>query len=87
MSMRIAAIILLLCTAPALAAPDCVMCRDELKKELEVCKLESTEASRGVCRENASRNAKKCEEKEGECNFDLLIDPTEQLSKPTASKK
>ena len=87
MPIRIAAIILLSCTAPALAAPDCVLCRDELKKELEVCKLEPAEASLGVCREKAFRNAKKCEEKEGVCNFDLLMDPAQKLSEPAASKK
>lgn len=87
MPIRIAAIILLSCTVPALAAPDCVLCRDELKKELEVCKLESVEASLGVCREKAFRNAKKCEEKEGVCNFDLLVDPAKKPSEPAASKK
>jgi hypothetical protein len=85
--MRIAAIILLSCTVPAFAAPDCVLCRDELKKELEVCKSEPAEASQGVCRESAARNAKKCEEKEGVCNFDLLMAPAKQPSEPTASKK
>ena len=87
MLMRIAAIILLSCTVPALAAPDCVLCRDELKKELEVCKLEPAGASQEVCRENAFRNAKKCDEKEGVCNFDLLMDPVKKPSEPAASKK
>jgi hypothetical protein len=85
--MRIAAIILLSCTVPALAAPDCVLCRNELKKELEVCKLEPAGASQGVCREKAFRNAKKCEEKEGVCNFDLLMDPAKKPSEPAALKK
>ena len=87
MPMRIAAIILLSCTVPALAAPDCVLCRDELKKELEACKSEPAKASKGVCRESATRNAKKCEEKEGVCNFDLLMDPAKKPSEPVASKK
>ena len=87
MPMRIAAIILLSCTIPALAALDCVLCRDELKKELEVCKSEPAGASQGVCRENAFRNAKKCEEKEGVCNFDLLMDPAKKPSEPAASTK
>lgn len=88
MLMRIAAIILLSCTVPALAAaPHCVLCRDELKKELEVCKLEPAVASQEVCRENAFRNAKKCDEKEGVCNFDLLMDPAKKPSEPAASKK
>lgn len=87
MHIRIAAIILLSFTVPALAAPDCVLCRDKLKKGLEGCKSEHSEASLGVCRENAFRNAKKCEEKEGVCNFDLLMDPAKKPSEPAASKK
>lgn len=87
MHIRIAAIILLSFTVPALAAPDCVLCRDELKKKLEVCKSKPSEASLAVCRENAFRIAKKCEEKEGVCNFDLLMDPAKKPSEPAASKK
>ena len=87
MLMRIAAIILLSCTVPALAAPDCVLCHDELKKALEVCKSEPAEPAQAVCRETAFRNAKKCEEKEGVCNFDLLMDPAKKPSEPAASKK
>ena len=87
MPMRLVAIILLTCTVPALAAPDCVLCRDALKKELEVCKSEPVGASQGVCRETAFRNAKKCEDKEGVCNFDLLMDPAKKPSEPAGSKK
>lgn len=87
MLMRIAAIILLSCTVPALAAPDCVLCHDELKKELEVCKAEPAGPAQAVCRETAFRNAKKCEEKEGVCNFDLLMDPAKKPSEPAASAK
>lgn len=87
MLMRIAAIILLSFTVPALAAPDCVLCHDELKKALEVCKLEPAGPAQAVCRETAFRNAKKCEEKEGVCNFDLLMDPAKKPSEPAASKK
>lgn len=87
MHIRIAAIILLSFTVPALAAPDCVLCRDRLKKGLEGCKSEHSEASLAVCRENAFRNAKKCEEKDGVCNFDLLMGPAKKPSEPAASKK
>jgi len=84
---RIAAIILLSCTFPALAAPDCVLCHDELKKGLELCKSEPAGPAQAVCRETAFRNAKKCEEKEGVCNFDLLMEPAKKPSESAPSRK
>lgn len=65
-----------LLTAASADTPGCTLCRDDLKKTLEVCKSESAGAAQDVCREDAHRQAKACEEqqKAGGCNLDLLMD-------------
>jgi hypothetical protein len=62
----------------AWAAPDCLTCRHDLEKALEVCKSGPAGASQDVCREGAAREAKRCEkehkEQGGSCNLDLLLE-------------
>ena len=54
----------------------CVMCRDQLKKDLEDCKAHDVGDARDVCRAGAQRKAKKCADDQGPaaCNVDLLMD-------------
>lgn len=71
----------LLFSAAAFPAPDCALCRDELTKTLEVCKSEPTGAAHDVCREDAFRKAKSCEDEKGSaCNLDLLMESPKKSS-------
>jgi hypothetical protein len=60
----------------AQAAPGCVMCRDELKKELEACKSQSAGDARDLCRAGARSKAEECAKHNGFCNVDLLMEPS-----------
>jgi hypothetical protein len=79
----LSALAIVLAIDPSWAAPDCVLCRDQLKKTLEVCKSEPAGANEAVCREDAFREAKKCEKDNGGvCNFDLLMESPNKQPKP-----
>jgi hypothetical protein len=63
--------------------PDCVACRDELTKTLDRCKTEPAGAAQEVCREQAFRDARKCEQTQGtSCELDLLLDPPKPDAAP-----
>ena len=69
------AAVALLISTTVLAAPNCLECRDQLKKAMESCKSEPAGENREMCRAGAQKRAEECEgDKAGVCNLDLLMD-------------
>jgi len=82
MKLILLAVVALLPLSIAYGAPEdaesvkaCVMCRDQMKKEIEACKSQPVGDARDLCRANAQIQAERCaKEQVGTCNLDLLME-------------